>query len=219
MFSTEFTTAHRLSLSWWIHVVLSTHFIVILPSAPRSFKWPLTFTFSYCVCVCVCVCFSPIRATSPAHLVLFHLVTLVTFGEQYNSWRPLRCLLQSPVTASLFVPNISLRTLFCNTPACVHPSLAGTRFHTRMRQQAQLYVFMNTFSVGIPLCLLTDVYSGVRSSGGHHKICIVTSYSAIHVVLYVSTLFCREGDKPQNINFTGEARRWLCFTYDKCFER
>jgi len=25
-------------------------------------------------------------------------------------------------------------------------------------------------------------------------------------------------DKPENRNFAGEARRWLHFTHDKCFE-
>jgi hypothetical protein len=34
----------------------------------------------------------------------------------------------------------------------------------------------------------------------------------------ISPLFCKMGN-PQNINFAAEARRWLRFTYHKCFER
>jgi hypothetical protein len=35
----------------------------------------------------------------------------------------------------------------------------------------------------------------------------------------VSHPFFKKGTNHKNINFTGEARRWIRFTYDKCFER
>jgi hypothetical protein len=35
---------------------------------------------------------------------------------------------------------------------------------------------------------------------------------------YIAPLL-QKGDNPQNIYFTGEAKRWLCFTHDKRFER
>jgi hypothetical protein len=45
-------------------------------------------------------------------------------------------------------------------------------------------------------------------------------FSAIFNQVYtILILFCRKGDKQQNISFSGEARRWLCCTYNKCFER
>jgi hypothetical protein len=38
-------------------------------------------------------------------------------------------------------------------------------------------------------------------------------------LFYISPLFCKKGDNPQNISFTAEARRWIRFTYDKRFDR
>jgi hypothetical protein len=38
-------------------------------------------------------------------------------------------------------------------------------------------------------------------------------------LIYISALFCKRGDNPHNISFMGEARRWLSFTFYKCFER
>jgi len=43
-----------------------------------------------------------------------------------------------------------------------------------------------------------------------------TVFNQVNTILL---LFCKKrGDKQQNISFSGEAR-WLCCTYDKCFER
>ena len=59
---------------------------------------------------------SSIHATSPAHLILLHLITRIVFSKQYRSLRSSLCsLLHSPVTSSLLGPNILLNTLFSNT--------------------------------------------------------------------------------------------------------
>ena len=63
-----------------------------------------------------CNYLSTIRATCPAHLVLFGLITQIKFGEQYRSSSSSLCsFLHSPVTSSLLGPNIFLSTLFANT--------------------------------------------------------------------------------------------------------
>jgi hypothetical protein len=59
---------------------------------------------------------SPIRATSPARLILLDLITCTISGEQYRSLSySLWSFLHSLVTSSLIDPNISLSTLFSKT--------------------------------------------------------------------------------------------------------
>jgi len=56
----------------------------IIPSRPRSSKWSLLFRFSnqnY-----ICIFHLPIRATSPAHLILLHLITLPMFDDAHKTW-------------------------------------------------------------------------------------------------------------------------------------
>jgi hypothetical protein len=59
---------------------------------------------------------SPIRATCCTHLILLNLNIWTRLGGEYRSLSSSLCsVLYSPVTLSLFEPNIPLSTLFSNT--------------------------------------------------------------------------------------------------------
>jgi hypothetical protein len=59
---------------------------------------------------------SPIRATRFVNPILLNLFTRMIFYEQYRSLNSTLCsFLHSPVTSSIFVPNILPSTLFSNT--------------------------------------------------------------------------------------------------------
>jgi hypothetical protein len=58
---------------------------------------------------------SPMHTTCLDHFILLYLICPVTFGDKYRIWNTSLCnFLYSPVTSSLFGPNILLRTMFSN---------------------------------------------------------------------------------------------------------
>ena len=84
------------------------------PSTPRFPQWSLSLWFSHQEPIRPLP--SPILATRPAYLILLDFITRTILGEEYRSlWSSLCNLLHFPVTSSLLVPNILLKTIFSNT--------------------------------------------------------------------------------------------------------
>ena len=78
---------------------------------------------------------SPIRATSPAHLIRLDFTTSTILGEQYRSLSSSLCsFIHFPVTSSLLGQNILLNTLFSNTLS-LQSSFWATKFHIHTKQQ------------------------------------------------------------------------------------
>ena len=127
-FITAFTTARHLSLSWarsiqsmpahptsWISILLlSSHLRLGLPSGLFPTGFPIG---TLCTPLP-----SPIRDTSPAHLILLDLVTPKILGEEYRSLSFSLCsFLHSPVNSSLLGPNILLSVLILRRrDMCTH---------------------------------------------------------------------------------------------------
>ena len=94
--------------------LLEIHPNIIHTSTPRSPQWSLSLRFPHQDTIHPLS--SPIRATSPAHLILLDFITHTILGEEYRSFTSsLWNLLYSHVTSSLLGPNILLKTIFSNT--------------------------------------------------------------------------------------------------------
>ena len=93
---------------------LKTHFNIVLPSTPRSFKQFSTTGLPTQLLYVPLLC--PIRATCPTPLNLLYLMARMTSGEECTAWSSLSCrLFHCPATSSLLGSNIFLITLFSNT--------------------------------------------------------------------------------------------------------
>jgi len=89
-------------------LILSYHLRLGLPSGifPSGFQTKTLYT----------PLLSTIRAICPAHLILLDFITRTILGEEYKSLSSSLCrFLYSPVSSSLFVPNVLRNTLFSNT--------------------------------------------------------------------------------------------------------
>jgi len=79
---------------------LKTHFNIILPFTPGSFKWLLPLGFP--TKTLYAPLFSELHATCSAHLILLDLITRIIFGEKCRSFSSSLCsLLHSAVNSSL----------------------------------------------------------------------------------------------------------------------
>jgi hypothetical protein len=127
-FFTMFTRAHYWSLSCarWIQStppypsslrsisLLSTNLYLHFNSGrfPSSFSTNILYAFFFC----------SIRTTCSAHLILFYLIILIMFGEEY----------------SYDYPFITLQSKYSQTPSVYVPSLVReTMFHTHTKPQVK----------------------------------------------------------------------------------
>jgi hypothetical protein len=112
---------------------LKIHLNIILPSTPGSSKWslpqvsppkPYMHLSSH-----------PIRATCPANLIFFDMISGTILDEQYRSLSSSLCsFLDSLITSSLLGQNTLLRILFSNTYSQRSSSnVSDPKFHTKRK--------------------------------------------------------------------------------------
>jgi len=108
--------------SWRSTLILCSHLCLGLPSGLFTSGFPTKALYSSLL--------SYTSATCPAHLILLDFITKI-LGEKYGTLSSsIRSFLHSPVTSSLFCPNILSAPYSQTSSAYFRPSMSATKFHT-----------------------------------------------------------------------------------------
>jgi hypothetical protein len=94
--------------------LLKIHFNIILPSTPRSSKWPLSIRSPHQNHVRTYLVPHTCHMPRPSHSFRFNHPSNIWWGVQTKR-SPLYSGFHTPVTSSVLGPNILLSTLFSNT--------------------------------------------------------------------------------------------------------
>ena len=114
--------------------LLENHPNITHPSTPRSPQWSLSLRFPHQDTIRPLS--SPIRATSPAHLILLDFITRTILGEEYRLLSSLLCnLLHSPVTSSLLGQPVQLYSNYLMTNTVGHLPLSHLQFRRQAKRQ------------------------------------------------------------------------------------
>jgi hypothetical protein len=108
--------------------------------------------------------FSPVGATCLAHIILLDMIILIILDEGYNSRSSLLCsFLYSPVTSSLFGPNIPLSILFSNTLSLYSSLNIRDRVsHIYIYMYMYMYVYRTTDNIIVLFTLIFKIFDSKR---------------------------------------------------------